>query len=70
MVQDCLPQKMSFLTEARFEILKPPRDLWRQKKSVGGLNFQFRALVVPVRESKQQLKYQFWSREACFQNFT
>ena len=48
-----LLQKMLFLTEACFEIMRPQLDSWCRNESSGGLSFWFRTPVDPGRKSKQ-----------------
>ena len=67
---DCLPRKTSFSIEAHFRILRPLQDSWRRNESVGIFASRFWVSVTPARKLRQQLKYQFWSRKVCFQNFT
>ena len=48
-----LPRKTGFITEAHFEILKPPLDSWHLNESGGGLDFWFQALIGPTHKSRQ-----------------
>ena len=53
-----LSQKMWFLTEASFEILRPQLDSWCQNESGGSLRFWFRVPVGSTRKT-MQLNWQF-----------
>ena len=50
---------MLFLTEAHFEILKPPLNLWRWNETYGGLGSQFQVPIGLTRKIRQHQNWQF-----------
>ena len=57
--QNNLPRGMWFLTEARFEILRPLLHSWHWNEFVGGLSFWFRVPIGLAHETRQQSNWQF-----------